>query len=136
MNTIGKNIEGVFTQNKIQLYFFLGIGIAFSLLVLWMFLFRQDIPEKLMQMTLAVWGMLWAGIAKGINKIETLLNRDLNGDGVIGGDVDSTNPINIVPDVVNNTTANNINTVTETQNTISPTLSTSIPTGTSENNYV
>lgn len=97
-----KNIEDVFTQNKVQLYFFLGIGIAFSLLVLWMFLFRQDIPEKLMQMTLAVWGMLWAGIAKGVSKIETLLNKDINGDGVIGENTNSsTNSTNSISSLMN-----------------------------------
>jgi len=95
MDGLVKNIEGIFTQNKVQLFFFLGIGIAFSLLVLWMFLFRQDIPDKLMQMTLAVWSMLWAGIAKGIGKIETLINKDLNGDGVIGASVNSANSVDL-----------------------------------------
>jgi len=90
MNTITKNIEGIFSQNKAQLYFFLGIGIIFSGLTIWMFLFRQDIPDKLMNMTMSIWGFLWAGIAKGKDKLETLLNKDLDGDGSIGASSDST----------------------------------------------
>lgn len=118
-----KNIEDVFTQNKVQLYFFLGIGIAFSLLVLWMFLFRQDIPEKLMQMTLAVWGMLWAGIAKGVSKIETLLNKDINGDGVIGENTNSsTNSTNSISSLMNS-----IKSINQNNNSAENTLVESTP---------
>lgn len=67
-----------------------------------MFLFRQDIPDKLMSMTMSIWGFLWAGIAKGKNKLESLLNKDLDGDGVVGGDTD-VNTTEVANVVANNT---------------------------------
>jgi len=60
------------------------IAVAFSALCIWMFLFRNGLPEGLGAMTSGIWGTVCLTAEKSKNKIETLLNKDIDGNGKIG----------------------------------------------------
>lgn len=79
---LGKVLE----QDKTQKWFFIASGVVFSGLAAYMFYVYQGIPTQLETMWFGICTYIAAGWAKGINKVEELLNRDLDGDGDIGVD--------------------------------------------------
>lgn len=84
---LGKVLE----QDKTQKWFFIASGVVFSGLAAYMFYVYQGIPTQLETMWFGICTYIAAGWTKGINKVEELLNRDLDGDGDIG--VDNPAPI-------------------------------------------
>lgn len=79
---LGKVLE----QDKTQKWFFIASGVVFSGLAAYMFYVYQGIPTQLETMWFGICTYIAAGWAKGINKVEELLQRDLDGDGDIGVD--------------------------------------------------
>lgn len=86
---VGKVLE----QDKSQKWFFIVTGVIFGGLATYLFIRFQAIPNQLETMWLSACGFIAAGFAKGVNKVEQLTGKDLDGDGDIGVDSQSTQPI-------------------------------------------
>lgn len=82
-------VSKILAQDRSQKWFFIIAGTVFSGLAAYLFLFRSGIPAQLEQMWFAVMAFIAAGFAKGVNTVEKIMNKDLDGDGDIGVD----NPI-------------------------------------------
>ena len=80
MDILGKLLE----QDRSQKYFFITAGTVFSGLVVYLFVLNGAIPNQLEQMWIALCTYIAAGYSKLVGKAETVTNKDLNGDGVIG----------------------------------------------------
>lgn len=86
-------VSKILAQDRSQKWFFIIAGTVFSGLAAYLFLFRSGIPAQLEQMWFAVMAFIAAGFAKGVNTVEKILNKDLDGDGDIG--VDNAKDINV-----------------------------------------
>lgn len=60
------------------------IAISFSALCIWMWLFRDGLPDGLKEMTAGAWGMVCATAERSKSAVEKLIHKDLDGDGKIG----------------------------------------------------
>jgi hypothetical protein len=79
-------VSKILSQDRSQKWFFIIAGTVFSGLAAYLFLFRSGIPAQLEQMWFAVMAFIAAGFAKGVNTVEKIMNKDLDGDGDIGVD--------------------------------------------------
>lgn len=82
MNDVIKEILSVDKGTK---WTFRIIAIAFSALCIWMYLFRNGLPEGLAAMTTGAWGTAVATVERAKDKLETITGKDWDGDGQIGG---------------------------------------------------
>lgn len=83
---MNETLTKILEQDKSQKWFFIVTGTIFGALAAYLFLFNKQIPDQLQTMWLTVCGFIAAGWSKGINKVEQMLNKDLDGDGDIGAD--------------------------------------------------
>ena len=121
------NISKLLTQSPITRWFFIIAGTFFTAIAGWGFIMDilnglnpgnalQSIPSDLKTMCLSLYAFIAAGFEKSVDKIEQTLNKDLDGDGDIGGvtTINSTNPISptsTISSTINSNQNNNINTV-------------------------
>lgn len=86
VDEMNETVNKILEQDKSQKWFFIITGTIFGALAAYLFLFNKAIPDQLQTMWLTVCGFIAAGWAKGINKAEQVLNKDIDGDGDIGID--------------------------------------------------
>jgi len=92
------NISKLLIQSPVTRWFFIVVGTVFTAIAGWGFVMDiqngltpgnalQSIPSDLKTMCLSIYGFIAAGFEKSIDKIETTLGKDLDGDGDVGGNV-------------------------------------------------
>ena len=79
-------VNKILAQDRSQKWFFIISGTVFSGLAVYLFLYQSGIPAQLEQMWFVVMGFIAAGFTKGVNAVEKVINKDLDGDGDIGVD--------------------------------------------------
>lgn len=91
---VGKVLE----QDKAQKWHFIGTGVVLTGLIAFLFYIKRDeptwqLPAQLETMWFGAMTYIAAAYSKAINKVEQVLNKDLDGDGDIGVDNQSTQAI-------------------------------------------
>lgn len=90
------NISKLLTQSPVTKWFFIAAGTFFTAIAGWGFIVDilnglnpgnalQSIPSDLKTLCLSIYAFIAAGFEKSIDKMEQALNKDLDGDGDIGG---------------------------------------------------
>lgn len=69
------------------------IAVAFSALCIWMYLYRNGLPDGLAAMTTGAWASAIATIQKAKDRVEVLINKDIDGDGKIGENTAQPTPV-------------------------------------------
>lgn len=81
---MNETVTKILQQDNHQKWFFIISGAVFSGLAAYLFYVYQGIPTQLETMWFGLCTYIAAGWAKGVDKAEELLKRDLDGDGTIG----------------------------------------------------
>lgn len=81
-------LKSVFTMDKKAQWFFITVGVGFTGLCGYFWLFGGgSLPADLKEMTLTAWGAIGVAIAKAVQQLEKVTDKDIDGDGLVAGKV-------------------------------------------------